>query len=117
MKTIIAGSRSITDKEVVLRAVKESGFNITEVVSGKAPGVDTLGEEIAEDMGVPVKPFPANWTKYGPAAGFLRNSEMAEYADVLIAVWDGESPGTADMIHKMGKRKKTVFVLKEKKNE
>ena len=117
MKTIVAGSRSITNKEVVLRAVKESGFNITEVVSGRALGVDTLGEEIAKDMGLPVKPFPANWGKYGPGAGFLRNSEMADYAEALIAVWDGDSPGTADMISKMGKRKKKIFIHKEKKNE
>jgi len=98
MKVIIAGSRSITDVNIVRRAVKLSGFEITEVVSGTARGVDRLGEQIAHELNIPVKRFPANWEKYGRRAGFLRNQEMAHYADALIAVWDGVSRGTKHMI-------------------
>lgn len=108
MKTIIAGSRSILDLNIVAEAVELSGWSaeITEVVSGKAPGVDTLGERWAETWGIPVKDMPANWYPYGGSyrnqldrsAGYQRNEAMAEYAGALIAVWDGHSRGTAHMI-------------------
>jgi hypothetical protein len=77
---IIAGCRDIYDYEAVRRAVENSGFQVTEVVSGCATGVDTLGERWAEENGVPVKRFPADWNKYGKAAGGMRNGDMAVYA-------------------------------------
>lgn len=78
---------------LVRAAVDASGFRITEVVSGVAHGVDKLGERWAQAHKIPVKQFPAQWNKYGNAAGPIRNREMAEYADALIAVWDGQSRG------------------------
>jgi len=98
VKVIIAGSRSITSYATVEEAVKASGFEITEVVSGKAIGVDKLGEEYALKHGIPCALFPADWAKYGKSAGFKRNQKMAEYADGLVAVWDGKSHGTAHMV-------------------
>jgi hypothetical protein len=96
MKTIIAGSRTITDISILYRMVLP--WDITEVVSGAARGVDMMGEEFAFDMGIPVKRFPANWTKFGRGAGFIRNAEMALYAEALVTIWDGYSKGTANMI-------------------
>lgn len=111
MKTIIAGSsKSDISLDDVLGAIEDSGFEITSVVSGCAPGVDTLGEEFAHYMNLPVHPYPANWTKYGMAAGPIRNRQMAENAEALIAVWDGKSPGTEDMINQAMKLKLKVFV-------
>lgn len=98
MKTIIAGSRGITQLEAVERAVADSGFEIAEVVSGAARGVDTLGEVWAAQRGVPVQRCLADWDRYGRRAGHVRNTRMAMYADALVAVWDGESRGTAHMI-------------------
>ena len=113
MRVIIAGSRGITDYEEVKKAVNASGFNITEVVSGKARGVDTLGEQWADENGIPVKPFPAKWGR-GMNAGHIRNGEMAEYAHALIALWDGKSTGTADMIKKAHAKNLYVYVRKIK---
>lgn len=113
MKTIIAGSRSIADPETVAAAVEASGFEIAEVVSGCCRGVDKLGEKWAEDRGLPVKRFLANWGKHGKSAGPIRNREMAEYADALIAIWDGKSRGTANMIEEAEKRGLKVFVYTE----
>lgn len=113
-RIIIAGSRTITDYETVVQAIQNSGFEITEIVSGKANGVDMLGERYAKEHNIPVKEFPADWdnldvegavirmhpisgTKYNIKAGFMRNAQMAEYADGLIAITNG-SHGTADMI-------------------
>jgi hypothetical protein len=110
MKTIIAGSRTVTELAEVSKAVRESGFAVTEVVSGGARGVDALGEEWANQAGVPVKLFPADWKKYGRGAGPIRNSHMAEYSEALIAVWDGKSRGTKDMVAKAQKRGLRVFV-------
>lgn len=98
MKTIIAGSREGVPAFEVHNAILESGFAITQVVSGAARGVDSIGEEWARNSNVPVKAFPANWSVYGKRAGIVRNDEMAQYAEALIAVWDGKSPGTANMI-------------------
>lgn len=110
MRVIIAGSRTIHNYEVVREAVEESGFEVTEVVSGRAAGVDRLGESWADEHDVPVKPFPADWSKWGKGAGTKRNSDMAEYGDALVAVHDGVSTGTANMIEQMKFRKKPVFI-------
>jgi hypothetical protein len=99
MKTIIAGSRSIEELGVVIDAIRASGFEITEVVSGGAKGPDSTGAWLAEAMlGVPVRWFIPDWDKLGKSAGIIRNNQMAEYADALIAIWDGKSRGTAHMI-------------------
>lgn len=97
MRVIIAGSREIKDAMTILWAIEHSGFEITEVVSGTAQGVDQLGEMWAQTHDVPVKKFPADWSS-GKQGGYLRNLEMAGYADALIAIWDGKSKGTRHMI-------------------
>ena len=109
MKLIIAGSRGIMDIRLIYTAVKEAGINIrdiTEVVSGTARGVDQLGERFALENNIPIVKFPAKWQEQGRAAGYIRNSKMAEYADQLLALWDGESKGTKHMIDLMKKQKK-----------
>ncbi len=98
MRTIIAGSRTIRDGALVDKGVKECGWQITQVVCGKAHGVDTLGETWATTHNIPVAPYPAQWSVYGRRAGYVRNAEMAENADALILVWDGESKGSAMML-------------------
>ena len=112
MKVIIAGSRSLNGMpHLIGMAVSESEFcDIAEVVSGGARGIDALGEEWARLNDKPVRRFPADWGK-GRAAGLIRNQEMAEYADALIAIWDRKSRGTEHMINAMLKRRKPVFIL------
>lgn len=100
MKTVIAGSRTVS-KDDVEDAMQECPFtrDITTVVSGTARGADTYGEEWAGVWGVNIVRFPADWNRFGrKAAGMIRNKEMAEFSDALIAVWDGKSPGTKNMI-------------------
>lgn len=98
MKVIIAGSRTICNPFYVSLAIKNADFPISEVVCGLAHGVDLFGKLWAEVFHVPVKEFPADWTNLGKRAGYVRNTEMAEYADALIAIWDGKSKGTKHMI-------------------
>jgi hypothetical protein len=115
MKVIIAGSRTGFVARNVFEAVEESPFvgKITEVVSGGARGVDRDGEYYAKCRGLPFKQFIPEWDEYGKGAGFRRNKEMANYADALVAVWDGESRGTANMIKTMETLGKPVYVYKK----
>lgn len=110
MKTIIAGSRTITSLAIVEQAIRESGFDITEVVCGGAKGVDQLGADWAYLHKNRIKWFPADWDKHGRYAGPLRNRAMADYAEALIAVWDGNSRGTKHMIDCATKKGLKVFV-------
>ncbi len=117
MKTIIAGSRSITNIEDVYNAVHNSNFDITEVVSGIARGVDRLGEQWAKENNISIKRFPAQWNKYGRSAGYIRNAQMANYSDALIAVWDGKSKGTQHMSNFAKKSGLLVYVYTIKGDE
>jgi len=114
MRVIIGGSRRITEDALVQRAVGESGFQITEVLSGGARGVDQLGEAWARRNGISVRRFPADWDRYGKQAGYIRNEQMADCAEGAIAVWDGSSPGTRHMIGIAQKKGLRVFVLRPK---
>ena len=110
MKVIVAGSRNINDRGEVAKAIANSKIKITELVSGNARGVDSVAENWAAANNIQFKTFPAEWEKYGKPAGAIRNKEMAKYADALIAVWDGQSTGTKNMIQTMNKAGKPVFV-------
>lgn len=109
MKTIIAGSRTIHEIKWVEKAVAESVYEISEVVCGMASGVDRLGRIWAKRNEIPVAEFPASWDLLGKRAGFVRNRKMADYADALIAVWDGHSKGTKHMIETATEKGLAVF--------
>jgi YspA, cpYpsA-related SLOG family len=111
MKTIIAGPRDFTNYDALTAAITGSGFEITEVVSGGAEGVDSMGERWAREHGVPCRTFHAQWKALGRAAGPIRNGRMAEYADALIAVRKGDSPGTRDMIARASRKGLKVCVV------
>jgi hypothetical protein len=110
MKTIIAGSRIVNSYAEVKKAIVESGFDIDTVISGHAQGADHWGELYAQQNNIDLVIFPANWGKYGKSAGMIRNEKMADYADALIAIWDGESRGTLGMIKLAQKKGLKVFV-------
>lgn len=100
MKVIIAGSRSIKDYDVVKYAIHNCPFveQMTEIISGGAIGVDSLGEEFARECNIPLTIVRANWEEDGKSAGFIRNRKMVSMADGLIALWDGKSKGTEHTI-------------------
>lgn len=112
MKTIIAGSREGPTYTDIVVATYGLEWKITEVVCGMAPGADLLGKLWAEKHGIPVKCFPADWSRYGKRAGPIRNVQMAEYADALIAIWDGKSNGTAHMIREARSRGMLVCIFR-----
>lgn len=68
------------------------------IVCGTARGADILGEKYAKEKNFNVAYYPAEWDKYGKSAGYIRNKEMAQNADALVAFWNGVSRGTKSMI-------------------
>jgi hypothetical protein len=99
MKIVIAGGRDFTNYSLLKEKCDEIiDFVDVEIVSGTAKGADSLGERYAKENGYDVKLFPPDWKKFGRKAGPLRNKQMAEYCDMLIAFWDQKSSGTRNMI-------------------
>lgn len=112
MITIIAGSRDITWMPLLEEAIHNCPFMISKVYCGMAPGADTLGWSWANKNGVPVQNFPAEWEKDGKKAGPLRNQRMIDAgAEALLALWDGHSPGTKDMIKRAKDSGLYVYVM------
>lgn len=70
------------------------GWIPTVIINGGAEGTDALGEAWADQRGMPCEKYPADWKRYGRGAGPRRNEQMAEVAEALVALWDGESRGT-----------------------
>jgi hypothetical protein len=112
MKVIIAGSRNFNDYNLLKTSCDNllTQFTNIEIVSGTARGADKLGERYAMEKGYSIKEFPANWS-LGKSAGYIRNDEMAQYADMLIAFWDGTSKGTKHMIDLANKRSINVEIV------
>lgn len=107
-KVIIAGGRDFNNYDGMSACLDRLLKNVSdkiEVVCGMARGADRLGERYAKEHGYKVIYMPADWDIDGRSAGFKRNVKMAEYADALVAFWDGKSSGTRHMIEtaeKMG---------------
>lgn len=118
LKIIIAGSRTITDYNMLLQALNNAinAQVITpaysfEIVSGGAIGVDTLARRYAHEAGYSlVEMKPQYRSNYDPGAPLRRNVDIANYGDVLVAVWDGVSTGTQHIITQMRKLNKPVYI-------
>ena len=110
-KWIVAGSRTFQNYPFLCKELDKIKEQIDEIVCGEARGADTLGRTYAYDNDILIKSYPADWERYGKSAGFVRNEEMAAYADKAIIFWDDKSVGSKDMIDKMEKLGKEVRVI------
>lgn len=95
----------------LMEIIDLSGIPVTEVVSGHSGTVDLMGEQWANFVKLPITVFTAAWGTYGSSAGPRRNRQMADYAEALIAIWDGKSRGTLNMIKEATKRELKVYVM------
>ena len=107
MKLAVIGSRSITSLplEEVIPADTE------EIISGGARGIDTLAREYAQAHGIPCTEIRPDYARYGKGAPLRRNLEIIEKADLVIALWDGKSTGTAHTIRKCREIGKPVVIF------
>lgn len=100
-RVIIAGTRDFNNYPLLCEYADYKLSKVNEeieIVSGHARGADMLVERYAQERCYKLTVFPAEWEKYGKSAGPRRNKEMAKYANALIALWDGKSKGTLNMI-------------------
>lgn len=114
MKLAIVGGRDFNDYALLANTIFSSLCPldyITEIISGGAKGADHLGADFAENNDIPIRIFPAEWSKYGKSAGFIRNQMIVDACDMVLAFWDGESKGTQDTINKAKKAKKPTFIV------
>ena len=114
-RVIIAGCRDynnyIEAKEFIDFCISElRKTNEIVIVSGGASGADAIGERYAQENGFKVEKYPADWEKYGRAAGPIRNRQMAEITDYVICFWDNKSRGTKSMIEYSKKQNKPIKV-------
>lgn len=93
MKVAIIGSRHVDDRidPAIVRYLPSA---TTEIVSGGAEGVDTAAARVARELGIPLRVFLPDYRSHGRQAPLLRNLEIVEYADEVLAFWDGQSKGT-----------------------
>jgi hypothetical protein len=109
MKVAVIGSRSFNDYERLKDTL--SKIDVSLLVSGGANGADKLGEQYANENNIPTKIFLPDWEKHGKAAGFLRNTDIINEAELVVAFWDGSSNGTRDSIQKAEKQGKKVMIV------
>lgn len=112
----IVGSRDFPWSEVVVAFVGSLPDD-TLVVSGGAPGVDTIAEQAARQRGLDVIVFPADWKGLGRKAGPIRNGQIVAAADHVVAFWDGASRGTLDTVAQALRAGKPVVVYGSDGNE
>lgn len=109
MKVAVIGSRTFNDYNEVKNVL--STIKITLLVSGGAKGADSLGERYAKENNIETKIFYPDWGKNGRKAGFLRNTDIINEAELVIAFWDGQSKGTKDSLDKALKNNKKVLII------
>jgi len=110
MKTIICGSRTIENKALLKELILYFQLKLSSIISGGARGADKIGEDFAKENSIPLTIIKAEWDIYGKYAGYRRNKQMAEIAEAVIALWNGESKGTKNMIDIAKRKGLPIFV-------
>jgi hypothetical protein len=110
MKVAIVGSREYLNLFKVRQYIQSLPID-TVIVSGGARGVDKCAEKVAQGIGLQTEIYPADWHKYGKAAGMKRNQQIVEASDRVVAFWDGDSRGTRNTIEIAKKLGKGVTVI------
>lgn len=107
LKLAIVGSRDFDNYEFLKKIIDY--HPCTKIVSGGASGADALAKRYAADHGIPFKEFLPNWNAHGKSAGFIRNEQIIEASDELVAFWNSVSRGTKHSIDLAEKAGKPVY--------
>lgn len=111
MKVGIIGNRTFNNKDFFLEKIENLKLEITFdlIVSGGAKGADTFGELYALKNNIPTKIFIPDWSK-GRGAGHIRNTDIVNNSELIIAFWDEISPGTKNSVEKAMKSNKKIII-------
>ena len=99
MRIAIVGSRNFSDIDAVRRYVLDLPKD-TEIVSGGAQGVDSAAVSMGIQRNLKCSVCLPDWDTYGKSAGIIRNQQIVDAADMVVAFWDGESKGTLNTIER-----------------
>ena len=110
MRIGIVGSRKANER-VKVDMLRLLPADVTEIVSGGAEGVDTYAAELANTLGIPVRNFLPDYDNYGKKAPLVRNLQIVDYADEILAFWDGRSNGTRHTIAACIQKGKPVRII------
>ena len=106
MKTAVIGSRNLTVEHMETYLPLETD----EIVSGGAKGIDQCAKRYAEQHKIKLTGFLPDYARYGRGAPLKRNDQIIDYADVVVAFWDGKSRGTKYVVDRCKKIEKKVIV-------
>ena len=107
MKLLVAGSRAV--KEFDLSPYIPPDVDL--LISGGATGIDTIAEQYADEHNIPKLIIRPEYSRYGRGAPIVRNKQMVEAADTVLAIWDGRSKGTLSTINYAQKLSKKVIII------
>ena len=112
-RVLVCGDREWTEKALIHRYL--AYMHVEAIIEGEAKGADTLAKEVANELGIEVRPFPARWSQYGRAAGPIRNQQMLdEGKPTLVLAFHNDihnSKGTKDMIVRANKATIPVWLI------
>ena len=109
MHTAVIGSRSFNNYPFLRQTLEK--YPITQIISGGAKGADQLSEQYAHEKGLPTCIFKPDYAKFGKTAPLIRNQDIVNAADQVIAFWDGQSRGTAHALEHARKQGKIIYVV------
>lgn len=99
MRVAIIGSREIGNFTAA-HMLPHIPHEAHELVSGGAMGIDALAEQAAKQLRLPIKIFYPDYDANGRLAPLIRNSQIVDYADLVLAFWDNHSRGTAHTLNR-----------------
>lgn len=117
MKLAIIGSRNLQISNLgdyILRLEKFTSEEVSEIVSGGARGVDSCAKKFALENNLKLTEFLPEYDKYQRSAPLKRNIQIIDYADVVMAFWDGKSRGTEYVIRNCKLKKKKIIIFEKK---
>jgi len=112
MKVAIIGSREFDDYELLCKSLEKVKDKITLIISGGARGADSLAERFALENNIPIRIFKPDWDRKGKIAGILRNQDIVNNCDVVIAFWNYTSKGTEHALNYADTIGKPIKIIK-----
>ena len=105
----VIGSRSFSNYKLLSETL--SALPVTKIVSGGAPGADSLGAQYAKENNIPLVEYLPEWDKYGKGAAYRRNITIIDNSEEVVAFWDGISPGTKHSLLYANNLKRPIFII------